>query len=55
MVLQVIFWLLLLLCAIGAAVPDAPPPNYVGRGRWVIALILIAIIGLKVFDNPLTK
>lgn len=54
MVLQVIFWLLLLLCAIGVMVPDAQSP-YIGRGRWVIALILIAIIGLKVFDNPLTK
>jgi len=53
MVLVVIFWILLILSAIAALVPDSISP-YIGRGRWVITLILIAILGYKVF-GPLTK
>jgi len=51
MVLTVLFWILLILAAIAALVPDAVNP-YVGRGRWVIALILIAILGYHVFGSP---
>lgn len=48
MVLQILFWILLILCAIGALVPDIASP-YIGRGRWIIVLILIAILGLHDF------
>lgn len=54
MVLQVIFWILLLLAFIAALVPDAVSP-YVGRGRWIIALILLAILGYFAFGGPLHK
>lgn len=50
-VLVVLFWILLILCVIGTFVPDTINP-WLGRGRWVIALILIAILGLAVFGNP---
>lgn len=46
MVLQVIFWILLILCAIGAFVPDATSPH-VPKSRWILVLILIAILGYK--------
>lgn len=51
MVSEIIFWILLLLCAIGAVVPDAQSP-WINRGRWGVALILIAILGVKVFGMP---
>ena len=51
-VLTVLFWILLILCIIGAFVPDAAWP-FVSRGRWVIALILLAILGIAVFGNPM--
>lgn len=51
MVLQILFWILLILAAIGALVPDSQSP-YLGRGRWIIGLILIAILGFIVFGNP---
>lgn len=54
MVMQVIFWILLLLAAIGAIVPDTASP-YLGRGRWVVCLILIAILGFVEFGNPVHK
>jgi len=47
MVLVVIFWILLLLCAIGTFVPEASYP-LVNRGRFVTILIMIAILGWKV-------
>jgi hypothetical protein len=50
-VLVVIYWVLLLFCLIAALVPDAMSP-YIGRGRWVIALVLFAIIGIALFGNP---
>lgn len=50
MVLQVLFWILLILAAIGALVPDEKSP-YLGRGRWVICLILIAILGYMQFGG----
>jgi hypothetical protein len=53
MILETLFWLLLLLCAIGALVPDSASV-YLGRSRWLVALILIAILGLKLFHNPTT-
>jgi hypothetical protein len=52
-VLTVIFWILLLLALIGAFVPDATSP-YIGHARWVIVLILLAILGIAVFGNPTT-
>lgn len=53
MVMQVLFWILLILALIGALVPDAVSP-YLGRGRWIIALILILLLGLAVFHSPLS-
>lgn len=50
MVLEILFWVLLILAAIGAFVPDTAFP-FVGRGRWVVALILLAILGLRIFGN----
>lgn len=50
MVLEILFWILLILVAIGALIPDAASP-YVGRGRWVVALICIAILGFRVFGG----
>jgi hypothetical protein len=54
MVLMVLFWILLILCFIASLCPDSMSP-YLGRGRWGIVLILLAILGLKVFDSPLAK
>jgi hypothetical protein len=50
MVIQVLFWILLILAALGALVPDAVSP-YMTRGRHVVVLILIAILGFWV-KNP---
>lgn len=50
MVLQILFWILLILAAIGALVPDEKSP-YLGRGRWIICLILIAILGFEAFGG----
>lgn len=50
MVLEVIFWVLLVLWAVGAFVPDTTSP-YIGRGRSVICLIEFAILGFKVFGG----
>lgn len=54
MVLTVIFWILLILTVIAALVPDSVSA-YLGRGRWIVVLILIAILGYKVLDSPLSK
>jgi hypothetical protein len=51
MVSVVIFWVLLLLAFVAALVPDSFSP-YIGRGRWIITLILIAILGWHVFGAP---
>lgn len=50
-VLVVLFWLLLILCIIGAFIPDSTFP-FISQGRWVICLILLAILGIAVFGNP---
>ena len=50
MVLQIIFWVLLILCFVGVFVREEGAP-LVNRGRWVVALILILILGLKVFGG----
>ena len=52
MILTILFWLLLLLCLIGTFTPEGP---YVLRGRWVVVLILVAILGFHVLGNPLSK
>lgn len=54
MVIVILFWILLILAFIAALVPDAMSP-YIGRGRWIIALILILLLGLAVFKSPLTQ
>lgn len=51
MILTILFWILLILAAIGALVPDGTSP-WIGRGRWIICLILIAILGFEAFGNP---
>ena len=50
MVLQILFWVLLILCFIGAFVPDDIGPGIV-RGRWVVVLIELAILGFFVFNG----
>lgn len=50
MVLQILFWILLILAAIGAITPDATSPH-LNRGRWIIALILIGILGFVAFGG----
>lgn len=54
MVLTILFWILLILCFLGAFAPDTAYP-WAPRGRVVIILILLAILGLKVFDSPLAR
>lgn len=54
MVLTILFWILLILLAIGAFVPDPSVPGG-ARTRWIIVLILLGIIGWAVFggiDRP---
>lgn len=50
LVLTVIFWILLLLAALGVFAPDTNP--YFVRGRWVVVLLLIAILGYAALGNP---
>lgn len=50
MVLEILFWVLLILAFIGCFVPDNAFP-FIGRGRWVVALILFAILGLRIFGG----
>jgi hypothetical protein len=49
MFLMVLFWLLWILAVIGCFIPEAP---FITRGRWVVALILLGIIGYKVLGDP---
>lgn len=49
MVLEILFWVLLILSAISAFMPDTWP--HAVRGRLIIVLILLAILGLRVFGN----
>ena len=51
-VLVVIFWVLMLLAVIGALWPDSPNFPHLNRGRWIIVLILLAILGISQFGNP---
>ncbi len=53
MVLEVIFWILLILSVISAFLPDTWP--YAIKSRFAIILILLAILGLKVFGNFMSK
>ncbi len=49
---QAVFWILLIFAAIGAMIPDSPQPSpWLNRGRWVVALILIAILGWHSFGG----
>lgn len=52
MFLQILFWVLFILCAIGAFVPDTQSP-FIGRGRWAVALVLIGILGYRVLGEGL--
>lgn len=54
MILQIVFWILLLLCAIGCFVPADKWPLGT-RGSGVIGIVLFAILGYKLFGNPLDK
>lgn len=54
MVMTVLFWILLILLFIAALVPDSVSP-YIGRGRWIVLLILITILGLHCLGNPITR
>ena len=52
MVIEVLFWILLVLAVIGQFGPPSDP-NWT-KGRSVIVVVLIAILGYAVFHNPLT-
>lgn len=54
MVLEVLFWLLLILTVIGIFTPDSTDRAYLPRARFGMLLIPIAILGLAQFHNPLT-
>ena len=48
---EVVFWVLLVLCAVGAFfVPDSQP--YSHRGWFFFCLLLIAILGWHAFGTP---
>jgi hypothetical protein len=49
MLLPTLFWVFLVLCLVGAFAPDTWPN--INRGRWVIILILLVILGLQVFGG----
>ena len=53
MILQILFWILLILSAIGIFAPDTYPNIH--RGRFVVTLILLGILGYFVLNNPLHK
>lgn len=51
---QILFWILLILLALGSFVADASIPGG-PRSRWIILLILIGLLGWAVFggvDKP---
>jgi hypothetical protein len=50
--LVIIYWVLLLLTAIGAFVPVTAWP-YAPRATWVIAVILFIILGIKILKPTL--
>lgn len=47
MILAIFFWILLLLYALGAFT------NFPPRAQHVVLCILLLILGIKVFGNPL--
>jgi hypothetical protein len=50
-ILEPIFWVLLILMALaGGFIPDSQP--YAHRGRFIFVIVLIAILGLRIFGNP---
>jgi hypothetical protein len=50
MVLTVLFWILWILCVIGCFIPESP---FISRGRWVVILLLVGVLGLKVLGSPM--
>ena len=48
---KVLFWILLVLAAIAGFPPDNIHP-YFGRAKWIVVLILIALLGWKTFGEP---
>jgi hypothetical protein len=52
MILTILFWILWLLCIIACCVAESP---FVSRGRWVVALIMIGILGFKLLGDPTAK
>lgn len=51
-VLNILFWIFLILAIVGVFVPEKPDQPFIARGRWVFVLILLGILGLKVFGFP---
>lgn len=44
----IFFWILCFLWLLGIFIPDGSSP-YLARGRFVIILVLLVLLGLKVF------
>lgn len=44
----IFFWILVFLWLIGVFVPDTASP-YIARGRGLIVLVLLILLGLKVY------
>lgn len=51
--LEILFWILLILSVLAVFAPDAWP--YASKGRYGVILVLIFILGLKQFGNFLNK
>jgi len=53
MVAIVLFWLFLVLGLLGIFAPDTWPN--INRGRFVILLLMIALLGYHVFGSPVSR
>lgn len=53
MVLEILFWILLILSIISSFLPDTSPT--VVKSRSVVILILLTILGLRVFEHLLSR
>ena len=49
--LAILFWVFLLLSVLGAFAPSGSP--WLVNGRYGMLLVLILLVGLKVFGSPL--
>ena len=50
MILEVVFIVFFILCALGAFAPDATYP-WAARGRYGVLLLLVGILGWVVFGG----